>query len=75
MRNLRLYYSATTKEFLTQSTNEILGIIHSNDISAETTLQQSNAWEDEVKILKDQLRNFIGGRIIFEYTYPARESV
>jgi len=72
MRNLRLYYSATTTEFLSRSTNEILGIIHSNDLSAETTLQQSNAWEDEVKILKDQLRNFIGGRIIFEYTIPRK---
>ena len=42
MRNLRSYYSATIAEFLQQSDSEILGIIHSNDISAETTIQQSN---------------------------------
>ena len=50
--------------------NEIFGIIHSNDISAETTIQQSNTWEQEISILKDQLRDFSEGRIIFEYTIP-----
>lgn len=70
MRNLRSYYSATIAEFLQQSDSKILGIIHSNDISAETTIQQSNTWESEVQILKDQLRLFSDGRIIFEYTIP-----
>ena len=70
MRNLRSYYSATITEFLQQSSSEIIGIIHSNDISAETTIQQSNTWESEVEILKNQLRTFSDGRIIFEYTIP-----
>lgn len=70
MRNLRRYYSATIADFLRQSDSEILGIIHQNDISAETAIQQNNAWSDEVKILKDQLRNFSEGRVIFEYTIP-----
>lgn len=70
MRNLRSYYSASIAEFLQQSPNEILGVIHANDISAETTIQQSNTWEIEVKILKEQLRDFTEGRIIFEYTIP-----
>lgn len=70
MRNLRSYYSASISDFLYQSTSEILGVIHSNDISAETTIQQSNTWESEVKILKGQLRTFKDGRIIFEYTIP-----
>lgn len=68
--NMRAYYSASIPDFLRQSTNEILGIIHTNDVSAETTIQQSNTWEAEVKILKEQLRNLSGGRIIFEYTIP-----
>lgn len=68
MRNLRSYYSASIAEFLRQSSSEIIGVIHSNDISAETTIQQSNTWESEVQILKDQLRSFADGRIIFEYT-------
>ena len=69
MRNLRPYYSAPIVNFLCQPTAEILGIIHSNDISAETTIQQSNTWEIEVEILKDQLRG-LDGRVIFEYTIP-----
>lgn len=70
MRNLWAYYSAPINCFLKQSTNEILGIIHTNDISAETTIQQSNTWETEISILKDQLCKLIEGRIIFEYTIP-----
>ena len=70
MRNLRSYYSASIADFLRQSYREILGIIHANDISAETTIQQSNTWESEISILKDQLRAFSDGRIIFEYTIP-----
>ena len=70
MRNLRSYYSASISDFLRQSTSEILGVIHSNDISAETTIQQSNTWESEVQVLKNQLRTFEDGRIVFEYTIP-----
>lgn len=70
MRNLRSYYSAAILDFLRQSDREILGIIHANDISAETTIQQSNTWESEITVLKDQLRAFSDGRIIFEYTIP-----
>ena len=68
--NLRAYYSAPISVFLQQSVNEILGIIHTNDISAETTIQQSNTWEAEVRILKNQLQTFSEGHIIFEYTIP-----
>ncbi|MGI6170212.1 MAG: DUF2075 domain-containing protein [Butyricicoccus sp.] len=70
MRNLRAYYSATIAEFLLQSTSEITGIIHSNDISANTTIQQGNTWKTEVEILKDQLDTLVDGRIILEYTIP-----
>ena len=70
MRNLRAYYSATIADFLLQPTSEITGIVHSNDISAKTTIQQSNTWETEVEILKDQLHAFVDGRIILEYTIP-----
>ena len=70
MRNLKSYYSASITDFLYQSTEEILGTIHSNDSSAETTIQQSNTWKIEVDILKDQLCGMDDGRIIFEYTIP-----
>lgn len=70
MHNLRTYYSSPISYFLRQPTAEILGVIHSNDNSAETTIQQNNAWETEVKILKDQLCDFDEGQLIFEYTIP-----
>lgn len=70
MRNLRAYYSASIKDFLVQSTSEILGVIHQNCISAETTIQQNNTWEQEVNILKNHLAGMEEGRIIFEYTIP-----
>ena len=54
MRNLRSYYSASIAEFLQQSSSEIIGIIHSNDISAETTIQQSNTWEIEFNVKDDK---------------------
>ena len=70
MRNLRCYYAESVETFLRQSCKEITGIIHSNDVSAETSIQQSNTWEIEVDILKEQLDDFAEGRIIFEYTIP-----
>lgn len=70
MRNLKTYYSASVKEFLNHSDNYILGVIHSNDISAETTIQQNNTWSQEIQILKEQLKSFAEGRILFEYTIP-----
>ena len=70
MRNLRSYYSSEIEEFLNRSDSEILGIIYKNDASAETKIQQSNTWEQEISILKKQLADFNNGRIIFEYTIP-----
>lgn len=69
-RNLRAYYSASIAEFFNQPATEILGIIHTNDTATETTKLQSNTWEEEIRILKEQLRGFSEGRIIFEYTIP-----
>ena len=70
MRNLRCYYHATIEDFLRQSAAEIAGVIHSNDISADTRIQQSNTWQLEIEILKDQLRGLDEGHILFEYSIP-----
>ena len=70
MRNLRCYYHATIEEFLRQPTAEIVGVIHSNDISAETRIQQSNTWAQEIEILKSQLAELDEGEILFEYSIP-----
>ena len=70
MRNLRSYYSASLTQFLQQPTEEILGTIHANNTTADTTIQQSNTWEQEIAILKDQLSSFNEGQVIVEYTIP-----
>lgn len=70
MKNTRCYYSASIEQFLRQSSEEILGIIHKNNTSADTTIQQGNTWEEEIAILKGQLAHFGEGKIIFEYTIP-----
>lgn len=70
MRNLRCYYSASIEQFLRQSKEEILGIIHENNISADVSILQINTWEEEIRILKKQLAFFNEGRVIFEYTIP-----
>ena len=70
MRNLRAYYAASLTDFLRQPAEEILGIIHANNISAETTIQQANTWQQEIDILKKQLHAFHEGRILLEYTIP-----
>lgn len=70
MRNLKAYYSASIKEFLGHSSNYIAGVIHSNNASAETAIQQSNTWKQEIQILKEQLEDFTEGRILFEYIIP-----
>lgn len=70
MKSLRSYYSASIERFLHQSDAEILGIIHSNDDSTETMIQQRNTWAFQIQILKDQLCSFADGRVIIEYTIP-----
>ena len=70
MRNLRSYYSNSLLQFLQKSTEEILGIIHANNTTSDTTIQQNNTWEQEISILKEQLAKFNEGQIIFEYTIP-----
>ena len=72
MKNLRTYYSNTISHFLHQSIQEILGNMELNDISAETNIQQRNAWKEEIGILKEQLCSNMDGRIIFEYTIPRK---
>ena len=70
MRRLRSYYSASTAYFLQQSDKKILGTIHTNEMSAETTIQQGKIWKNEIQVLKEQPRELGEGRIAFEYTIP-----
>ena len=70
MKATNYYYAESITGFLNESSNEILGRIHSNDPHAETRLQQTNTWESEINILKQQLAGLTEGQIIFEYVIP-----
>lgn len=69
MRRLNSYYEDSINKFLTRDVDNILGIISSNNSSAETKIQQKNTWIEEINILKRELNGF-DGRVIFEYIIP-----
>ena len=70
MKNLRAYYSDTVANFLKESEASVYGKINSNAINADITIEQQNSWRQEISILKEQLKEFTEGRILFEYTIP-----
>lgn len=65
----RYYYEDSFSKFLSQSENEILGIIV-KDNSFDSNSLQIEAWLDEIAIMKDVVKNFAEGRIAFEYSIP-----
>lgn len=65
----RSLYSALLHRFLAESNSEILGKIASNDKFGIDSAQKS-AWIEQIIILKEELRNFKSGKIIFEYVIP-----
>ena len=52
MRKQNLYYSGDIKDFLNQSTEEILGTICSNFGNFQLEMLQTNAWSTQIEILK-----------------------
>src|SRR5579875_218169 len=65
----RSYYSKNLRQFLDDDNNNILGdLAKHHQFNLEE--QQKNAWISEIEILKNQLRNFDTGHILFEYTIP-----
>ena len=65
---IREYYSDTIDNFKKTTTNEILGILASNnDFQLEQT--QRDSWQEEIFILKKALFTY-DGSIYFEYSIP-----
>ncbi|MFK7756005.1 MAG: DUF2075 domain-containing protein [Flavobacteriales bacterium] len=64
----RAYYSNSIKEFLLEPESSIFGKLTASD-SHNTEIQQRNAWQKQIQILKNQLAEF-KGRIYFEFTIP-----
>jgi len=65
----RFYYEDSFSKFLSQSENEILGRIVKNN-SFDSNSLQTEAWLDEITIMKNVVKNFTDGRIAFEYSIP-----
>lgn len=66
----RCFYDDTIQVFLNRKDEEILGIL-SRDNTFDLSLEQRDAWLEEIVIMKDVLRELDKtGHIIFEYTIP-----
>lgn len=66
----RCFYDSAISGFLDQSFEEILGVL-SKDNSFDLTIEQRDAWLEEIAIMKSILRELgADGHIIFEYTIP-----
>lgn len=64
----RFFYSNTIRNFLRTSNDEIIGQLTSNSPFG-TDKTQSGAWNIEIAILKDVLKNY-EGQILFEFSIP-----
>jgi hypothetical protein len=66
----RAYYSAPNRQFLHQSSSEILGVLLA---AAEGTVEptQRAAWQDQIRILQGLLVPYADeGKVYFEYSVP-----
>ena len=66
----RCFYDDSISVFLCRKNEEILGVL-SKDNSFDLTLEQRDAWLEEIAIMKSVLNELdVVGHIIFEYTIP-----
>jgi hypothetical protein len=65
----RAYYANSICDFCIEDGDSIYGKISGEYDLNKLTIQQSNAWKSQIKILKQTILNF-NGRIYFEFTIP-----
>jgi Uncharacterized conserved protein (DUF2075) len=65
----RAYYSALISDFIKEELDNIHGKISGKYDLNKLTIQQSNAWKSQARILKDALEDF-SGKLYFEFTIP-----
>ena len=66
----RSYYYANCEDFLIASEAEIRDEIVQHSMQFDLTAQQNIAWNEEIRILKQVMRELGDGQIAFEYTIP-----
>lgn len=64
----RYFYAKSIDDFISDSDNEIIGNLTISSPFDVTDLQR-NAWNEEIKLLKNILQG-LKGEIIFEYSIP-----
>lgn len=64
----RFYYGKTIKEFIEENPSCVFGTLSSAE-SFNTAREQKNAWDAEIGLLKQILRDYTGS-IFFEYSIP-----
>lgn len=67
----RFFYRSSITQFISQSTDEIFGLLSKND-EGDTVAEQKFAWTEEVEIVKRALFSWNNekGEVIFEYSIP-----
>lgn len=65
----RAYYSNSISDFCIEDKDSIYGKISGEYDLNKLTIQQSNAWKSQIKILKQTILNF-EGKVYFEFTIP-----
>lgn len=66
----RFYYSETCERFLEQDAESILGNLSKYN-EFDLTLEQRDAWQQEILVMQQVIRSLDGdGHIVFEYTIP-----
>lgn len=65
----RAYYANSICDFCIEDGDSIFGKISGGYDLNKLTIQQSNAWQSQIKILKQTILNFTG-KLYFEFTIP-----
>ena len=65
----RSYYSASIREFISESDSSIIGKLSMHHSFALEDLQK-NAWQKQITILKSSLVDFPEGKVFFEFAIP-----
>ena len=66
----RCFYDNSIPAFLSEKDEEILGVLSKGN-TFDLTLEQRDAWLNEIVVIKNVLRELpVSGHIIFEYTIP-----
>ena len=66
----RSYYSEDSAVFIEQKNEDILGKIQTKASPTNPTNEQSKAWAEQIRILKELLSHYSNCKNAFEYTIP-----